>query len=197
MCFVFLSSLGFAAIITLKDGRSVSGNILQKDAERVKIDADGMTMTYYADEIKDIDGQPLAPVQVAQPSTPAAPRAAAPAVLTQEDPAEKRALILKFIDVFGTRKNMQHNLDGMLAILAQKRPQDAQRIRDRFKIDEVIQRLVPLYDKRFTSKDLKAYIAFYSSAQGQKLISGIGDIMKESIAVSAEYLKEKFPEMVK
>ena len=121
--------------------------------------------------------------------------AAPPPVPTKEDPTQKRALILKFINVFGTRKAMTANLNGMVNMLAQQRPEDAQKIRDRVNVDEIIERLIPLYDKHFTSEELKTYIDFYSSAKGAKLIISIGDIMKESVQVGANYLKEKFPEM--
>jgi hypothetical protein len=51
-----------------------------------------------------------------------------------------------------------------------------------------------LYDKHFTGSELKAYIEFYSSSLGQKLLVNISDVMQESIEVSAQYMKEKFPE---
>lgn len=217
LLFIFLS-LSFlvpyaqAETINLKDGRSVSGKIKQKDNSQVVIEVNGLEMTYYSDEIKDIDGKPMVPPAVVPPSpvataAPKAPEAPvvkspeAPAIAVakpvevKEDPAQKRALILKFIEVFGTRTAMQRNFDAMLNSLAQQKPEEALKIRERFKIDEVIERLIPLYDKYFTSEDLKTYIDFYSSEKGQKLIKSIGLIMKDSIQVGAAYLKEKFPEL--
>ena len=51
----------FAANINLNDGRTVQGDIIKQDNKSLKISVDGVTMTYYADEIKDIDGKPFTP----------------------------------------------------------------------------------------------------------------------------------------
>lgn len=106
---------------------------------------------------------------------------------------QKKALILKFIDVFGTRTVMTKNLDAMINAISRQRPQEAQKFRDRIKVDEIIERLIPLYDKYFTEEDLKDYITFYSSPQGQKLVASIGSIMRDSVGVSVQYFREKFP----
>ena len=198
---VFFNSVVLAETIHFKDGRTVTGTLLEQDSTQVKMDLNGLSMTYYADEIKDIDGKMI--------SAPAVPKVSEPVVvrsktvspvpqfpsITSDNPVEKRTLILKFIDVFGTRKAMTRNLEGMLNALAQQKPEEAKKIRDNFKVDEVIERLIPLYDKHFTSDELKAYIDFYGSFKGKKLITSVGDIMKESVEVSADYIKEKFPEM--
>ena len=203
LCIMLLSSAVFAETIHFQNGRSMSGKILEKSAQSVKIDLNGVAVTYYADEIKDIDGQPMAPEPAAVPTpaptpTPIPVSVVNPVVSSAtEDPAEKRTLILKFIDVFGTRASLTHNFEGMLNVLSQQKPQEAQKISDRVKVDEIIERLIPLYGKHFTAEELKTYIDFYSSAKGQKLIASIGAIMKESIQVSADYFREKFPEIGK
>ncbi|MEI7998438.1 MAG: DUF2059 domain-containing protein [Candidatus Omnitrophota bacterium] len=203
ICFLLVSSTVFAEKINFKDGRSIIAKILQKDAQSVKVDLNGLTMTYYVDEIKDIDGQLLvAPAVVPKPavsSQPALVSTLSPVKtspdLVIDDPVEKRALILKFIEVFGTRKAMITNFNIMLNTAAKQKPEEVSKIRERFKIDEIIERLIPLYDKHFTSEDLKVYIDFYSSEHGQKLFSGIREVMKESITIGVTYLKEKFPEI--
>ncbi len=184
---IFLSSTVFAETIHFKDGKTVNAKILQKGSSEVKVDLNGMTMTYYVDEIQDIDGQAI---------DAAAPKAPEETTSVSQAPQEKKALILKFIDVFGTRKAMTLNFETMINALSKEKPEDAKKIKEGFKVDEVIDRLVPLYDKHFTSEDLKVYIDFYSSERGQRLISSIGSIMRESVDVGASYLKEKFPEMV-
>ncbi len=211
LCIMLLNSVAFAETVHFKNGRSMTGKILEKNAQSVKIDLNGVAVTYYADEIKDIDGQPMAPVPAPPSAGPVAPTPTPTPVLAPtsvptstvspavssivEDPTQKRALILKFIDVFGTRSSLTHNFDSMLNALSQQKPQEAQKIRDRLKVDEIIERLIPLYDKHFTAEELKTYIDFYSSDKGQKLIFSIGAIMKESIQVSADYFREKFPEI--
>jgi hypothetical protein len=221
MMIMMLLSLNaaFAATVNLTDGRSVQGDIIKQDNKSIQISVDGVNMTYYADEIKDIDGQPIGsgqakpadvatvpvpvepapaevqPVPEAQPeavnNTVNAPAAAVAGAIDED----KRALILKFIDVFGTRQALTNNFESMIQQIEKEKPDEAQKIRQRVKVDEIIERLLPIYDRNFSSDDLKAFIAFYGSAEGQKLITTIPELMKESVQESVKYMEEKFPEV--
>lgn len=220
MVFALFLGLTAASAVTvnLTDGSSVQGDIVKQDKKSLQINVDGVATTYYADEIKDIDGKPFAagqtqpaaapvaalqPVPAAQPetvaqpiSTPTSAPEAVPATsgVSTIDP-DKRALILKFIDVFGTRQALANNFDLMLKQIEKEKPDEAQKIRQRVKVDEIIERLLPIYDRNFTSEDLKSFIAFYGSGEGQKLKSTIPELMKESVGESVKYMEEKFPEV--
>jgi len=206
----------FAATVDLIDGRVVHGTVIKQDINGIQINVDGVAMTYYADEIKDIDGRlfvntPAVPVQQATTSGTVAPVTVVPVAVTpvtvtpvaadldQESPTvvdqDKKALILKFIDVFGTRQALINNFDIMVSQIEKEKPDEAEKIRERVKIDEIIERLVPIYDRNFSSEDLKSYIAFYESTEGQKLITAIPKLMKESVQESIKYMEEKFPEV--
>jgi Uncharacterized protein conserved in bacteria (DUF2059) len=199
MVMMFFLNLGLAsaASINLTDGRVVQGDIIEQDNKSLKISVDGVAMTYYADEIKDIDGKPFAaPAPAAKPEAVANPvSASAPASVGGTIDEDKKALILKFIDVFGTRQALTNNFDLMLKQIEKEKPDEAQKIRQRVKVDEIIERLLPIYDRNFTSEDLKTFIAFYGSAEGQKLIGTIPELMKESVQESVKYMEEKFPEV--
>jgi len=201
-------SLACAATVDLSDGRTVQGDIVKQDNKSLTMSVDGVTMTYYSDEIKDIDGKPFAasptetvaaapgvqPETTAQPEPAANPVTAVAPVSDMIDP-DKRELILKFIDVFGTRQALTNNFDMMLKQIEKEKPDEAQKIRQRVKVDEIIERLLPIYDRNFTSDDLKSFIAFYGSPEGQKLIGTIPELMKESVQESVKYMEEKFPEV--
>ncbi len=191
-----LSITAFAATVNLTDGRVVQGEILKQDGQSLQINVDGVAMTYYADEIKDIDGKPLAaaPKAVVPAVAPAKPAAQSKAVSTNVSP-EKKALILKFIDVFGTRQALINNFELMLNQIEKEKPDEAQKIRQRVKVEEIIERLLPIYDRNFSAEDLQGFIAFYGSAQGQKLIKTIPELMQESVQESIKYMEEKFPEV--
>ena len=247
-----VGGVSFAATITFNDGRTVQGDIIKQDNKSLQINLDGVTMTYYADEIKDIDGKPFAPdqtnpgansdatapaaqLEAAAPAPAAQPEAVAPApaapveavapapaapveavapaptahaeavaptpLASQAAPVvestitqEKKDLILRFMDVFGTRQALSSNFAAMLTQIAKDKPDEAQTIRQRVKVDEIIERLLPIYDRNFTSEDLKSFISFYASVEGQKLIKTIPQLMKESVAESVKYMQEKFPE---
>ena len=212
MMFLFLG-LASAATVNLINGSVVQGDIVKQNSKSLQISVDGVPMTYYSDEIKDIDGKPFAagqkepalqPETVAQPETTAqheigplpvsAPAPVPEAGTTDQD---KKALILKFIDVFGTRQSLTNNFELMLKQIEKAKPDEAQKIRQRVKVDEIIERLLPIYDRHFTSEDLKVFIAFYGSAEGQKLIGTIPDLMKESVQESVKYMEERFPEAKK
>ena len=239
----------WAAIVHLNSGTAINGKILESTADTIKVDVEGVTVTYYKDEVSSIEGdegaaktlgvaaiapsaaepaasaptvapspaEPAAPAPVVAP-TPVEPMAPAPAVapapveptvpavaptpvpevipnLPVAAPstplsAEKKAKILKFIDVFGTRETMKMNFDQILASMP---AQDAEKLKGAFNIDDVIQQLLPLYDKYFTSEDLDGFIQFYSSPTGRKLVQTIPLIMKESVDVSAKYFEEHLP----
>jgi len=135
---------------------------------------------------------------VAQPAAAAQPAAVTPtpaAVPAEPAPTvmgEKRELILKFIDVFGTRRAMEQNLETMFKDMGPNDPQ-TQKFKDNVRVDEIIEQLIPLYDKHFSADELKACIAFYSSPEGQKLLQTIPVLMQESVDISAKYFEQKFP----
>ena len=212
MLIMMFLSLGqaYSATVNFTDGRVVQGDIVKQDSKSLQIAVDGVTMTYYADEIKDIDGKPFAvsqPAAVAEPAAVAQPQAAAspdavsnPAATPAAQAAvaidpEKKALILQFINVFGTRQALTNNFEMMLKQIGKEKPDEAQKIRQRVKVDEIIDRLLPIYDRNFSTDDLKAFIAFYGSDEGKKLISTIPVLMKESVSESVKYMQEKFPEV--
>jgi hypothetical protein len=124
---------------------------------------------------------PLAPL-VSSPSQNAAPAG--------EPSSSKRELILKFIDVFGTRESLKQNFEQLIK---RSTPQQAQMIQGAFNLDELIEQLIPVYDKYFTENDLIDYINFYSSERGRKLLQTVPNLMQESIGVSLKYFKEKLP----
>ena len=114
-------------------------------------------------------------------------------VRAQEAAMDKKGLILKFIDVFGTKTVLTQNLEAMFKDLGADDPQ-AKKIKENIKVDEIIELLVPIYDKQFSEEDLHAFIDFYSSPPGRKLLTGIPVIMRESVEASTKYFQEKFPE---
>jgi hypothetical protein len=53
-------------------------------------------------------------------------------------------------------------------------------------VDEVVDAIVPIYQKHLTKADLAAVTAFYSSPAGQKILKELPAIMSESIQAGAE-----------
>src|SRR5208283_2372094 len=130
MMMFFALGTASAAIVNLINGTAVQGDIVKRDSKSLQISVDGVPMTYYADEIKDVDGKPFGAQQTqaapgviatALPQTVANPQSASGVA------SEKIALILKFIDVFGTRQALNTNFDLMIKQIAKEKPDEAQK----------------------------------------------------------------------
>jgi len=57
--FLFISSSIFAETIILKSGKTLEVKIVEKTDTYIKVDIDGISITYYLDEIENIDGVAL------------------------------------------------------------------------------------------------------------------------------------------
>ena len=168
----FLNSASWAETIYLKNGKKISGKIIERGDDSTKVDIKGVTVTYFKEEIDRIEeGSPQvqAPIPAAPKPTPSAvspapaPALAAPpaAVVPASVPAaseDKKALILKLVVVSGTRDSMNEMFQQ---IISGASPKDSVKLKQIFDLDELIQRFVPLYDKYFTTEDLNELIKFY------------------------------------
>jgi uncharacterized protein len=187
--------LSQAEIIELKNGSVVSGGIIEKDEKKIVVDVNGVSLTHYMEDIVTIDGKTpqeiIAAMQAPVPVAPVSTKEAVKEPVKEEFPGmSKKDLILKFIDVFGTRESLNKNFADLIK---RAPPQQSAEIKKATNIDEIIEALVPIYDKHFTEDELKAYIKFYSSPEGRKLLGTLPFLMGESVEVSLKYFREKLP----
>lgn len=194
---LLMATTAMASSIHLKDGRIVEGRIVEENPQSIRIESKGGIVTFYADEVGDVDGRPLGgktnagipkvnPVNAFVASKPLPVKPITP---------EKRALIMKFIEVFGTKQAIEQNFQLLIERASKERPEEAQKIKDNIKTDELIEVLIPVYDRNFSQEDLQAFIDFYGSASGRKLLMNIPALMRESVEASARYIQQKFPEL--
>ena len=198
--FLFTATFAGAETVYLKSGVKVTGKIVEKSDASVTVDVGGAPVTYYKDEIDRIDDVAAPSEAKAVEPAPIVPAEVAPAVAPPVVPeaagasasigAAKRELIMQFIDVFGTRTSMKANFDQMMTSMS---PEEAGKLRSAFSVDAIIEELLPLYDKYFSESDLKAFIAFYSSSDGKKLVDTIPQIMRGSVEISAKYFEAHMP----
>lgn len=59
--FLIFVSLASADTLTLKSGETVEGTIIEQTADAVKIDVYGVQVTYFLDEVDQINGEPVSP----------------------------------------------------------------------------------------------------------------------------------------
>jgi uncharacterized protein len=121
----------------------------------------------------------------------------------QQDPADapaSRADIERYLEVAHTRELMKNMVDAMKKQMHQMVHQQVEKesnlppdfearmdkmaddIFKNFPDEELLQAMIPVYQKHFTKGDVDALVAFYSSPRGQK-------ILKELPAMTAEAMQ--------
>src|SRR5262249_15628391 len=140
-----------------------------------------------------------------QPAAPAAP-ADQP---TRQD-------VLAFMDVLQVRQTMVQMLDGVReqarkgaeAGFKYKMPNATSEqlatvgslVDDAFKDispDELIEVMIPVYQKHLSKNDLQQIVAFYKSPAGAHLLAEQPAMMQESMTASSELMQAKMPAMLK
>lgn len=111
-----------------------------------------------------------------------------------EIPAAKRQEIEKMLRLTGMEKLMGQMKTQMITGLKTQIPQVPQefwtRFESRMDMRTLLEKIIPLYDKYYTTEDLKAVNAFYESTAGQKVLATLPKIMQESMAIGQEWGKK-------
>ena len=116
--------------------------------------------------------------------------------------APDKADVTKFLDLMHAREQMQQALSGMATQMKSGAEQGfKQKVPDAtpeqlakvdkmldtmfssLPMDEMIDAIVPIYQKHLTKADLAAITAFYSSPAGQKILKELPAIMSESMQI--------------
>ena len=104
---------------------------------------------------------------------------------------EKRAEIEKLLQVTGMVKLVDQMKTQMIAQLRQNQPQIPATFWDKFssKFDsrQLLEKIIPIYDKYYSLDDLRAVNAFYSSSAGQRILSTMPSVMQESMRAGQEW----------
>jgi hypothetical protein len=102
------------------------------------------------------------------------------------DPA-KAAEIKKLLDLTGVLKLMGQMKTRMLETYKEQRPGISpevwNRIDQEMDMNQLLEDIIPLYDKYYTLDDLKAANSFYSSPAGQHLLAATPQLMRESMQI--------------
>ena len=134
-------------------------------------------------------------------ATETAPPAANPA---------KTADIRKLLELTGAKKNaveFAQQLGAYLKDMLQKRLPagvNSQQIGEtvvakltaHLGSDEMIVRLIPIYDKAFSGEEIKSIIQFYESPAGKRLLEATPQVMEDANIVSEAWIKELIPEIM-
>lgn len=122
-----------------------------------------------------------------------------------------RADVVKFLDLMHARTQMTQVVDGMVEQMkVGARDGFKQRVPDAtpeqlakldkifdslfasLPLDDMVDAIVPIYQKHLTKTDLAAVTAFYSSPAGQKILKELPAIMSESMQAGGEIGRKAF-----
>jgi hypothetical protein len=141
-----------------------------------------------------------------------------PAFAQQQLDAATKEDVQQFLEVTGARSNIQTLWDGMAQQAASMAAQSYQRkhpnagpleIRKAaelagvsiqkaikvFSIDELLDAIIPVYQRHLTHSDIRTVIEFYSSPTGQKMIKETPAMMSEAMQAVQPILQKHLPEL--
>lgn len=193
LCFLiftlFFCCASYADTIYLKNGKVIEGKVVNETSYYVTVIENNAMVDYFDDEIERIekDGEKEAAKAAPEPeNTETEEIVVAP---TDEEIAAKRDLILTLMEANGTRKDVEARIVTLLeAVDANKR--DA--FREEFKLEGVLDSLVPVYSKYYTQDELSQIVAFYQSPVGKKVYSVTPNLVSDALETIVKYFREKY-----
>ena len=178
--FILTPSFVLAETLYLKDGRVIQGKILEKSDYAVTVRQGNLTQKYFNEQIQKIEYEQ-------QPASAVSPVVIDPYQFPDILP-EKAKLIVKLIELNGTRAALESQFNQ---ILAKASSEEAQKLKDVVNIQGILTNLVPVFDRYYSEEDLKGLIGFYESPLGQKVLSVTPLLMKDTLQATLEYFKSK------
>ena len=104
---------------------------------------------------------------------------------------EKRAEIEKMLRLTGMEKLMNQMKTNMIASLKPAMPQLAEsfwvKFEQKMDIRELVEKILPVYDKHYSLEDLKIVNAFYESPTGQRVLATMPQVMQECTVIGREW----------
>jgi hypothetical protein len=104
---------------------------------------------------------------------------------------EKRKEVEKMLRLTGMEKLVTQMEHQMISAFQKQIPDVSEDFWSRFEkkmnVRELIEKIIPVYDKYYTLEDLKAVNAFYESPAGQKVLATLPQVMQESMKIGQEW----------
>jgi hypothetical protein len=113
----------------------------------------------------------------------------------------KEALIRDLLKTTGTTdlmQQMKRQIFDSFRKMAPSAGDDVWReLERRFDVNELTEKLIPIYDKYYSAEDLKGILQFYHSPLGQRVLSTMPGVLSESMAIGQEWGRRKGEEIEK
>jgi len=104
---------------------------------------------------------------------------------------EKRKEIDRMLQLTGMEKLMEQMKTQMISAFKTQMTEVPEsfwtKFQEKMDVHELLEKIVPLYDKYYTLEDLKAVNAFYESPAGRKVLSTLPQITQESMKIGQEW----------
>jgi hypothetical protein len=114
---------------------------------------------------------------------------------------EKDKLIRRVLEVTGAQKTMVQVSSQLIGSFKQSQPNVPEefwnRLEKKFGSQDLLEHLIPIYDKYYSEQDLIGLLAFYESPLGQKVLSTMPQVMQESMQVGQAWGKQKAEEVLR
>jgi hypothetical protein len=126
--------------------------------------------------------------------------AQAPKPASAIDPG-KAQNIRQLFQVTNLKDLLPQLMSQFIASFKQAAPDVPEEFWDDFKkkmdVNELEELMIPVYDKYYNAEDIKGMLAFYNSPTGRKVITTMGPLTQEMMAVGQEWGKKKGIEVAK
>jgi len=183
-----VSSACLAETVYLKNGKSVTGELIEKQKNFVKIMVGGIPFMYFTDEIDRIEKGPDAVDPDPGPVNLSGKVEGLRAL--NQIPNNKKELILRLFEANGARENMTRFFTDTI----KKMPEDQKEYYLKIlKPSDIILSLLPIYDKYYSESELGELVKFYSSPVGKKFILVSQDLARETAMITIEYFEKRIP----
>ncbi len=170
-----LATTAFADTIYLKNGMKVTGKLIEETGYSFKIMVNGNPQLFYVNEVDKV-------VKGEEPSETVAPPAG------EQPPDEKAALILKLLELNGAKAYIEKTFSDIETQIPER---EWEAYRDALDVNEVLKRIVPIYEKYYSVEELKELVKFYSSPVGAKHVGMTATLMRETMTEVGKYFEEK------
>ena len=85
-------------------------------------------------------------------------------------------------------RTMNHTPDQIAAV-NQSVDEQLDEMERKYSLDQMVEDIIPVYQKHLTRSDLDSMIAFYSSPIGQKLLDELPAMMQETMQVASSHMQ--------
>jgi len=181
----FMASNGFCEdFVYLKNGKAVSGEIVQETPYSVKIrKSNGSVEGFYADEIERVVRGNDSSAQLT-----GAPDEKAVFPELSAIPDRKKELILRFLKVSGVYESVSESLDSVVKNLSEDKRAEIRKI---LSVDDLIMQVVPIYAAYYNEEEISVLIDYYGNPVIQKNMKLTPQILQSVLNEVMKHLSQK------